>query len=209
MGISNYSNMKGHASMGIYKPTYLYIKQHNVTGLKYFGKTTKDSKRYKGSGVYWKRHLKTHGADISTLWYQLFEDQDSLTQYALKFSADNDIVNSNVWANLHPENGLDGGATGRTIPDDIKQKISAKLAGIPTPNKMTDDGKRRVSEFMKQEHKRRPRLSMLGKTHTAESKLKNSDANRNRPRFECPHCGKKCQRGTYTRWHGDNCKLNS
>ena len=25
-----------------FKPTWLYIKQHNTTGLKYFGKTTKD-----------------------------------------------------------------------------------------------------------------------------------------------------------------------
>ena len=38
------------------KPTYLYVKQHNKTGLKYFGKTTKkDPLKYKGSGLYWKR----------------------------------------------------------------------------------------------------------------------------------------------------------
>lgn len=27
-------------------PTYLYIKTHNQTGLKYFGKTTKDPFKY-------------------------------------------------------------------------------------------------------------------------------------------------------------------
>jgi hypothetical protein len=44
----------------MFKPTFLYIKTHSVTGLKYFGKTTKDPFRYKGSGVYWVRHLKVH-----------------------------------------------------------------------------------------------------------------------------------------------------
>ena len=29
-----------------FKPTYLYVKTHNVTGLKYFGKTTLNRKRY-------------------------------------------------------------------------------------------------------------------------------------------------------------------
>lgn len=34
-----------------FKPTYLYIKIHNDTGLKYFGKTcSKTPKQYKGSG---------------------------------------------------------------------------------------------------------------------------------------------------------------
>ena len=35
-------------------PTWLYIKQHNITKLKYFGKTVrKDPIKYKGSGTYW------------------------------------------------------------------------------------------------------------------------------------------------------------
>ena len=38
------------------KPTYLYIKQHSVTKLKYFGKTTKkDPVKYLGSGIYCKK----------------------------------------------------------------------------------------------------------------------------------------------------------
>jgi hypothetical protein len=31
-----------------FKPTWLYIKQHTVTGLKYFGKTTRNPEKYKG-----------------------------------------------------------------------------------------------------------------------------------------------------------------
>lgn len=36
---------------------HLYVKIHNVTGLKYFGKTTKDPFKYRGSGKYWLAHL--------------------------------------------------------------------------------------------------------------------------------------------------------
>lgn len=41
------------------KEITLYIKIHNVTGLKYFGKTTKNNpEKYTGSGKHWKRHIK-------------------------------------------------------------------------------------------------------------------------------------------------------
>lgn len=42
-----------------FKPTYLMIKQHEITGLKYLCKTTrKDPLKYNGSGRYWKPHIK-------------------------------------------------------------------------------------------------------------------------------------------------------
>jgi hypothetical protein len=93
------------------KNTYLYIKQHSVTGLKYFGKTTKDDPvQYLGSGKYWKRHIKKHGEEfVETIWYELFTSVDSLVKYAKEFSCENNIVESDEWANLKLENGLDGG----------------------------------------------------------------------------------------------------
>lgn len=92
-------------------PTYLYIKQHSITGLKYFGKTTKkDPIAYLGSGIHWKRHIKKHGIEyVKTIWYQLFTNKDELIDYAKKFSIENNIVESTEWANLKDENGLDGG----------------------------------------------------------------------------------------------------
>ena len=93
-----------------FKPTYLYIKKCNVTGLKYFGKTvSKDPVKYKGSGKYWLRHIKKYGNNVSTVWYQLFTDQNILVEYALNFSKEHNIVESKDWANLKPENGLWGG----------------------------------------------------------------------------------------------------
>lgn len=52
----------------------LYIKTHNITGLKYFGKTIKNPFKYKGSGKYWTRHLAIHGNDVTTEVVATFEE---------------------------------------------------------------------------------------------------------------------------------------
>jgi hypothetical protein len=60
-------------------PTYLYIKTHNITGLKYFGKTTKvNPYAYTGSGEYWLNHLKIHGNNISTEIIGFFENKETV-----------------------------------------------------------------------------------------------------------------------------------
>jgi len=137
--------------MNIYKPTWLYIKQHNITGLKYFGKTTvSDPIKYKGSGIYWLRHLKKHGNNVSTIWSQLFTDQQELIEYALNFSKKNMIVESKNWANLKEENGLDGTPPGTPAHNKGKKQAhkthsprkqgiagsSSKLKGRKRPRSM-------------------------------------------------------------------------
>lgn len=37
-----------------FEPTYLYIKQHSITGKLYFGKTVKNPEKYNGSGSPWR-----------------------------------------------------------------------------------------------------------------------------------------------------------
>ena len=93
----------------MFQPTWLYVKRHKATGLLYFGKTTKDHRTYHGSGHYWIRHIKTHGDEIETIWSRVFYDRTKLVAYATVISKRLDIVNSEKWANLIPENGLDGG----------------------------------------------------------------------------------------------------
>jgi len=92
--------------------TYLYIKTHNKTGLQYFGKftgTERRFKKYKGSGLYWKRHIKKHGYDVTTNIYSIFDINNcNIEDVALDFSIENNIVDSKEWANLVLENGLDG-----------------------------------------------------------------------------------------------------
>jgi len=85
-----------------FEPTYLYIKQHSVTGLMYFGKTTKsDPIKYLGSGKHWIRHINKHGTNhVVTLWHELFTNRDECVNFALQFSKDLNIVESKSWAKL-------------------------------------------------------------------------------------------------------------
>ena len=139
--------------MSIY-PTVLYIKQHSLTGLKYFGKTTRDPLKYLGSGKRWMHHIKKHGPEhVRTLWVsESFIDSELISDFAEEFSKDNNIVESKNWANLINENGLDGGGNKGITPSvETRQKLSDAKKGKP------------------------------GKTHSAESRQKLSDANKGKP----------------------------
>jgi hypothetical protein len=93
-----------------YTPTWLYIKEHTITGLRYFGKTKQNPQKYKGSGVNWTNHLLEHGDSVKTIWTCLFESEEEIRDFARFFSDEFDIVKSNKWANAIPESGHAGGA---------------------------------------------------------------------------------------------------
>lgn len=110
---------------------YLYVKQHSVTGLRYFGKTAQDPYRYKGSGKHWLRHIKSHGVEhVRTMWLMRFEDQSQAHQFAIAFSESNNIVSSPDWANLIIEDAFGGrGVKGRIQPASERRARSAALKG--------------------------------------------------------------------------------
>jgi hypothetical protein len=204
--------------MSIYKPTWLYIKEHNQTGLKYFGKTTKaDPFNYNGSGKYWKRHIKKYGNDVTTVWCQLFLTESELTDYALSFSIKNNIVESNEWANLKLENGLDGGSytitndtkikmslasTGRFWSDATKQKVSLARSSSPTRGML---GKKHSEET-----KQKIRNSEKGKVVSADTRLKISKNTPGKLQVCCMSC-KRTITGlsNLSQYHGQNCKGRS
>lgn len=96
-------------------PTRLYIKE--LVGIKYFGKTTQNNiESYSGSGVVWSKRIKKYGKqNIKTLWISdWYHDPYEIMKDALRFSIENNIVESSEWANLWPENGINGGRT-RTV----------------------------------------------------------------------------------------------
>ncbi len=97
-----------------FAPTALLVMTHNVTGMKYFCKTTrlKNLHWYKGSGLYWKRHMKVHGRDITSGVLGVYFDKDRCVSAALKFSEENNIVAGKGWANFIAENGLTGAGPG-------------------------------------------------------------------------------------------------
>lgn len=107
---------------------YLYIKQHRDTGLKYFGKTVTNPYTYNGSGSYWRRHLLKHGQNILTKEVFGFDNQEMCTEFALKFSKDNNIVHSKNWANLKEETGMDGGY-GYLHNEDVRKRIPGRPKG--------------------------------------------------------------------------------
>lgn len=106
-----------------------------MTGLKYFCKTTKsDPYKYAGSGLYWLRHLKTHGRFWDTEIIGFYTNREDCTNAALKYSVEHNIINAvneggyKIWANCINENGLDGGATtqgGPRSPDVVKRAADA------------------------------------------------------------------------------------
>lgn len=162
------------------KITYLYIKTHNITGLKYFGKTIKDPFEYIGSGKYWNNHLKKHGNNVSTKIVASFtaEHREEMIEFALFFSDYFDIVKSNEWANLVEENGLAGGNTSKYRKNIKKVWVSNGVNEFQINknihivlNKNWYFG--RAKPFLNIEYKNR-RCHMLGK----KGKL-------------CPHYGKK------------------
>lgn len=99
---STRSNIARNVSM----PIYLYVKTHNQTGLKYLGKTTdSDPHAYPGSGLYWTDHLRTHGKDYSTEILLETEDPDQIRTVGQYYSTLWNVVESDAWANLQPEEG--------------------------------------------------------------------------------------------------------
>ena len=88
---------------------YLYVKTHRKTGLKYLGKTKqKDPHQYRGSGKYWKDHIKKHGYDVDTEILRECQSNEEVRQWGLYYSELWQVVASNKWANLKEESG-DGG----------------------------------------------------------------------------------------------------
>jgi hypothetical protein len=112
----------------LFKPTRLMVKRHTITGLRYFCKTTRANYlKYNGSGVRWTAHIKKYGTQqVITEWVsELFYDPDDLKEFALFFSELFNIVESNDWANLKNEDGLEGGMSSQTAKD-MWQKPGAK-----------------------------------------------------------------------------------
>lgn len=84
---------------------YLYLKEHRTTGMKYLGQTNRDPFKYKGSGKYWRRHLKAHGNNVETTIIGEYHTIEELKVAGEYYSKLWNIVESDEWANLIPETG--------------------------------------------------------------------------------------------------------
>ena len=80
----------------------LYVKTHNVTGLKYLGYTKENPLKYKGSGKEWKQHLKENGNNVNTVILLVCENKKEIEHYGRYYSELWNIVESSEWANKIP-----------------------------------------------------------------------------------------------------------
>lgn len=160
-----------------FNPTYLYIKRHSVTGKLYFGMTTQDPTKYQGSGLHWLKHIKKHGIEhVETLWYCLFLDQESISNFALNFSKQHNIVESEDWLNLMYETGIHSHGTIGWIPsDETKKKQSEANTG-------------------------------LIRTQKHRNALSRSKTGKHQRHVTCPHCRKSGGMNAMNRYHFNNCK---
>jgi hypothetical protein len=197
---------------------YLYVKTHLVTGLKYLGKTEKDPHQYKGSGKYWKEHVRVHGYDVKTDILLVTESHDELVETGLFFSKLFNVVESSAWANLIPESGE--GVSGLRHSDKAKAKMSEVHKGIPR----TKETKAKISRSLKHKPLAEEHLRKLKEPHTEEHKVKISESLKgaiftkehrkklkqkalNRPKVKCERCGKQIAPHVFSRWHGNKCKV--
>ena len=160
--------------MSNFAPTALLVMTHRVTGLKYFCKTAQLNtlKYYRGSGHYWKRHLKVHGKDIDVGVLGVYFEKARCLAAAKEFSELHDVANNPKWANLIAENGFDGAPSGVNHPmygkphpqKGVKRPLVGKqgvnnpMWGMPSPMR----GKHNAGAS--KAHKGRPRPIGGGKT---------------------------------------------
>lgn len=170
--------------------SFLYIKTHNKTGLKYLGQTKKNPFTYKGSGNRWLNHLRKHGNDITTEVIAAFENQDDLREAGLFWSRHWNIVESDKWANLHYESGTGApiGNTyrlGKKFSSETKTKLSHKKIGNKNRYRKShsDETKQKLRSYYTSDiRKNHSTKTKLGMTPEVRKKIRIAATNRKKSR---------------------------
>lgn len=163
--------------------TNVYIKTHNKTGLRYFGKTTRtDVEAYRGSGTRWKWHINKHGYDCKTVVVLSSRYKEELEAFCSTFSTEMDIVKSKDWANLIPENGVDGTLPGESHPSFgsvHSAEVKAKIAASNTGKTLSEETKAKISAYnagkiVSEKTRAKMSASGMGRLHSEETRAKMS-----------------------------------
>lgn len=206
---------------------YLYLKTHNVTGLKYLGKTKQNPFKYEGSGVLWSEHLKKYSNDVTTVVLKECNTNEEIRYWGIYYSELWDVVNSKDFANMKRECGDNW--DDQPIPDQIKKKISKSLLGrkhdpktkekisqsLLVKNSSRDKHHNKDRKQSVDERNMRKTLNsgsgnpMFGKQHSEEAREKMAMAKRNKKQaiVTCPYCAKIGGITGMKQFHFDKCKM--
>lgn len=181
----------------------LYLKTHNITGMKYLGQTSRDPYKYQGSGLDWKAHIKENGYDVSTQILLITNDMNELAETGLFFSKLWDVQKSKDFANRVPEGGKGGvagiklteehkrklkenhvGNTGKKCSEETRQKIITAMTGMvfteDHKSKLKENHRGNTGRKFSETHKQKISSSNKGRIFTEEHKQKLSIAAYNR-----------------------------
>lgn len=175
-----------------FKPTALLVMEHNITGLKYFCKTTLLDRvhRYKGSGVVWTKHMQEHGFDVKVGLLGFYIDEDRCLNAAKTFSIENNIVDSDEWANLVIETGRMGASMigernpfyGKKHSPEVIEKIRVQKLG-KSVNKgayQSPEKRAKISASLKGKKNQAVALALTGRKLSEETKAKIAEAGKKR-----------------------------
>jgi hypothetical protein len=175
-----------------FKPTALLVMEHNITGLKYFCKTTLLDRvhRYKGSGVVWTKHMREHGFNVKVGLLGFYIDKDRCLNAAKNFSIENNIVDSDEWANLVIETGKNGASLigelnpfyGKKHSPEVIKKMRVQRLGISV-NKgayQSPEKRAKISASLKGRKNQAVALALTGRKLSEETKAKIAEAGKKR-----------------------------
>jgi hypothetical protein len=207
----------------------LYLKTHRKTGLKYLGYTKNDPFKYRGSGKYWKDHIKKHGNDVLTEILFQSDKIDEISAKGLEYSVEWNIAESQEFANHCFEDGNKGYGNaninfkGHPQTEETRKKISQNNGrgnkgkfGKDHPSyghKMSDETKAKLKMGLMSYYTSTNYQGPWNKgkkvgPHTDDRRRKISlSANKDpKDKIQCPHCHKIGGKPAMLRFHFDKCK---
>ena len=163
------------------KKFYLYLKE-SPAGLKYLGKTIRDPFTYRGSGIYWTRHLDKHNfknSDIKTTILLETFDEEELKAAGLYYSQKFNVVESKEFANIIDEIGQGG----KTIFYEKDREIISKRSKQMWENKEFKEHtsnmmKKSWTDERKEEYSRRMKENNPSKLEHVKEKLRQNATGR-------------------------------
>ncbi len=146
--------------------------------------------RYKGSGVVWTKHMREHGFDVKVGLLGFYIDKDRCLNAAKNFSIENNIVDSDEWANLVIETGKNGAILagernpfyGRKHSPEVIERIKVQKLGISV-NKgayQSPEKRAKISASLKGRKNQAVALALTGRKLSEETKAKIAEAGKKR-----------------------------